>query len=103
MKIIWLSQAIKAFIKTAEYVRDQFGRTTELELYDEVNEYNVYLCQNPYLGHKEPLLDGRKIDYRSVIVKRYNKIIYYIENDIVKVIDFWNLRQNSEKLQKRIK
>ncbi len=52
---------------------------------------------------KELLLEMRTIEYRSVIVKKLNKIIYRIDDELVTVVDFWNSRQSPKKLQKRIK
>lgn len=74
-----------------------------LDLYDEVDADNEYLARNPYMFKKEPLLEMRTIEYRSVIVKKLNKIIYRIDDELVTVVDFWNSRQSPEKLQNCIK
>ena len=103
MKVVWMHKARFAFIKTAKYVRDNFGEKTARDLYDAVNACNAYLAANPYIGKIEPLLDNRAITYRCLIVKRLNKIIYRIDNNNVTVIDFWNLRQSPKNLQQRVK
>ena len=103
MKVVWLSKARRAFVETASYVKEHFGEMVALDLYDEVDADNEYLARNPYMFKKEPLLEMRTIAYRSIIVKKLNKIIYRIDDELVTVVDFWNLRQNPKKLQNRIK
>jgi len=103
MKVVWLSKARRSFVKTLKYVQEHFGEMVALALYDEVDANNDYLAKNPYLGKIEPLLEERAIEYHCMIVKKLNKIIYRIDGNLVIVVDFWNLRMNPEKLQKRIK
>ena len=103
MKVVWLSKARRAFVKTASYVKEHFGEMVALDLYDEVDADNEYLARNPYMFKKEPLWGMRTIQYRSIIVKKLNKIIYRIDDELVTVVDFWNSRQSPKKLQKRIK
>ena len=103
MKVVWLSKARRAFVKTLKYVQEHFGEMVALDLYDEVDADNEYLARNPYMFKKEPLLEMRTIEYRSIIVKKLNKIIYRIDDELVTVVDFWNSRQSPKKLQNRIK
>ena len=102
MKVFWFHKARLAFIKTAKYVAKEFGDRVAKDLFDEVGILNKYLADNPYMGKIEPLLADRSVEYHCLLVKRLNKIIYRIENDGVYVVDFWNLRQDPNKLQKRI-
>ncbi len=42
------------------------------------------------------------ITYRSLIVKRLNKMVYRIDNDCIIIVDFWNLRRNPDKLRNQV-
>ena len=52
--------------------------------------------QFPSLGKIEPLLADRSRLYRSVVLTRQNKIIYYIQDDTVYIVDFWDTRREPE-------
>ncbi len=103
MKVVWMNKARRAFVDTALYVKEQFGERVALDLYDEVDACNEYLTINPYIGKKEPLLEGRAVEYHCLIVKKLNKIIYRVDDDMVTVVDFWNLRRDPKNLQGRVK
>lgn len=102
MKVIWLTNAQEALLKTAEYVGEIFGEKKQLELLDEVELCNKLLSQHPFMGRMEPELADRTIEYRYLIVKRLNKIIYNVDNDIIVVADFWNTRRNPKNLVKGV-
>lgn len=103
MKVEWTSQAKSAVRKTIKYVEDNFGKRSALSLAKELVLCEQYLANNPYIGKIEPLLDGRAVTYRCLIVRRLNKIIYRIDNECVTIVDFWNLRRSPENLQKQVK
>ncbi|MBQ1883576.1 MAG: type II toxin-antitoxin system RelE/ParE family toxin [Bacteroidales bacterium] len=100
--MIWLTNAQEALLQTAEYVGEIFGEKKQLELLDEVELCNKLLSQHPFMGRMEPELADRTIEYRYLIVKRLNKIIYNVDNDIIVVADFWNTRRNPKKLVKGV-
>ena len=33
------------------------------------------------------------IEYRSIVVNRLNKIVYWINNDDIEIVDFWDTRR----------
>ena len=43
----------------------------------------------------EPLLSNRPMAYRSVVINKLNKMIYYISNtdDVIYIVDFWDTRR----------
>lgn len=46
------------------------------------------------VGSMEPLLSNRPMAYRSVVINKLNKMIYYISNtdDVIYIVDFWDTR-----------
>lgn len=76
----------KASLKVARKIVTQIiGRTIQLE-------------KNPNSGTKEPLLSKRKFEYRYLIEGNY-KIIYWKEDNYVKIATVFDCRQNPEKMK----
>ena len=72
---------------------------------DGVEEYDDKLCKYPEMGAPEPLLKDRKKNiYRSLIVSKYNKVIYVVDdNHRVTIVDMWDMRREPSRLSGRIK
>ena len=51
------------------------------------------LSRNPHLGPVEPYLDNMPEIYRSIVVNRLNKIVYYIKDNGIVIADFWDTRR----------
>ena len=102
MRVEWTLQAKTAVRYTIKYVEDKFGPRAKLSLAREIVVSEHILASNPRLGKIEPLLQDRAVTYRSLIVKKLNKIVYRIENDSIIIVDFWNLRRNPENLRKQV-
>ena len=56
----------------------------------------------PNIGSVEPLLADRSIMYRSYVVNRLNKIVYFVKEDHIEVADFWDVRREPKKLSERV-
>lgn len=106
MKVIWHDQAKDALRKTAAYIRKHFGFQVRENFRNEIDKVQVLLTSNPYMGLKEPLLEDQPVEYRSFIINRLNKIVYYIEGDIIHIADFWDTRREpkaqAEQLKKKL-
>lgn len=48
----------------------------------------------------EPLLQERKEVFRSLVVRKNYKVIYYIQNTIIYIADIWDCRQDPDRLLK---
>lgn len=79
IRVIWHKQAREALRKTATYIRKNFGLQVRENFRNEVDQVQTLLTSNPYMGHKEPLLADRSIEYRSFVINKLNKIVYYFE------------------------
>ena len=53
---------------------------------------------HPDLGKLEPLLVKREKVYRSIVVGSLNKIIYYVDSDVIYIADFWDVRREPKTL-----
>lgn len=84
-------------------VIDSSPRVAQQFLRKLVNEIKI-LRDMPTIGPFEPLLQNRPQDYRSLVVHRYFKIIYLIDEreQSIRVIDIWDTRMNPDDLQSHI-
>ncbi len=103
MKVIWHGQASKALRKTAAYIRKQFGPEVRESFRNEVDHIQTLLTSNPYMGAEEPLLADRSIEYRSFVINKLNKIVYYVEGDLIHIADFWDTRREPKKQAEQVK
>ena len=102
MKVIWLPQAKKQLFQMARYIFKEFGQKARTDFMQDVKHINMLLSENPNMGPEEPLLADRSITYRSYVVNRLNKIVYFIKDDHIEVADFWDVRREPKKLAQRI-
>ena len=102
MRVIWLPQAKSQLRQTASYILKEFGQKVRSEFMQDVQHANMLLSENPNLGSPEPLLADRSIMYRSYVVNRLNKIVYFIKEDHIEVADFWDVRREPKKLSERV-
>ena len=40
----------------------------------------------------EPLLEGTPVLYRSIVVNRLNKLVYFIEEQTIEIVAVWDTR-----------
>ena len=103
MKVIWHKQAKDALLSTALYIREQFGMKVCLDFRNEVDHIQKLLTKNPYMGAEEPLLANRAIKYRSFVISKLNKIVYYVEQDTIHIAALWNARREPQAQAKQVK
>ena len=98
MKVKWAPNAKNQLRHTAKYIRGEFGLKAQREFLQEVHSTNFLLSENPHLGPVEPLLVGAPTVYRSIVVQRLNKIVYYLTGDHIEVVAFWDVRREPKTL-----
>ena len=92
MKIHWHKRAADQLHQVEEYVLRDFGERIRQEFMDEVEQATLSLADMPTMGKIDPLFVYRKQTYRSNIVRRLNKIVYYVKNNTIHVAAFWDTR-----------
>lgn len=101
MKIHWHKRADAALHKIEDYVLQEFGELVRQEFMDEVEEAVNALANMPNMGKLDPLFSHRKQEYRSIIVRRLNKVVYYIKGDIIHIAAFWDTRREPKNQAKQ--
>lgn len=97
MTVLWHKRAAEALHQVEEYVFCSFGEQIRQEFMNEVEKSVLALADNPSIGRVDPLFAHRKQEYRSIIVRKLNKIVYYIKNDTVHIAAFWDTRREPKK------
>ena len=98
MNVIWHAQAEEALIDAAVYIQNHWGKRFREKFVGSVRQTEYALRLNPYLGKLEPLLMNRVREYRSIVVGSLNKIIYYVDSDVIYIADFWDVRREPKAL-----
>ena len=102
MKVIWIPFAQNEVRKTARYINKEFGKESRDQFINEVRSVSRLLGENPNLGKPEPLLADYTKLYRSYVMNHLNKIIYWIAENRIEVVDFWDVRRDPMTLKNQI-
>ena len=70
-----------------------FGERIRQEFMDEVEQAVLSLTRMPTMGRLDPLFAHRKQAYRSIIVRRLNKVVYFVKDDTLHIAAFWDTRR----------
>lgn len=103
MKIIWTESAQKSQDAAAAYIFNEFGAMPLIDFYKNLDEIEEDLSDFPELGRIEPLLQDRSKSYRSLVATKYNKIIYYVDDDKIYIVDFWDTRREPKAQSDKLK
>ena len=93
MKIHWHKRAVAQLHQVEDYVFRDFGERIRQEFMDEVEQAVLSLARMPSMGQLAPLFAHRKQAYRSIIVRRLNKVVYYVKDDTLHIAAFWDTRR----------
>ena len=89
----WNKKALNQLDAVMAYGRQEFGERAVQRLYTRIMSYEPLLAANPRLGIAEPLLAGRKRAYRSIVVHKLFKLVYYVKGDILHIAALWDTRR----------
>ncbi|MBO7476721.1 MAG: type II toxin-antitoxin system RelE/ParE family toxin [Salinivirgaceae bacterium] len=103
MKILWHKRAADALHQVEEYVLCAFGEKVRYEFMNEIENAVLALADKPTIGRIDPLFAHRKQEYRSIIVRKLNKIVYYIKDDTIHIAAFWDTRREPKKQAQQTK
>ena len=87
-KVEWSDEARKNFQNTIRYIAYEFGKKAVRKFEANIAQWENLIAMNPAMGPKEPLLQGLKREYRSVVVHRNCKLVYSLY-----IADVWNTRR----------
>ena len=94
MKLHWDEKAEWQMNQVAEYILQSFGVNSLITFRQELNHTTELLQTNPYMCTLESLLTERSQAYRSAIINRRSKMVYYVDekNETIHIAAFWDCR-----------
>lgn len=103
MRLIVDDVAKQKIRQTARYIQKKFGKKARLDFRNEISHVAKLLRDNPCLGPTEPYLADAPVTYRSIVVNRLNKMVYWINDDVIEIVDFWDTRRDPIKQAEQVK
>ena len=98
-KIFWTDTARNQLEDIFGYYKEKTSLKYSRNLVIKLIDRTIQLENNPLGGPIEPLLQDRKFEYRYLVEGNY-KIIYWIEDNYVKIASIFDCRQNPIKMKK---
>src|SRR5215469_5101112 len=100
MTVKWFVAASGDLNKIFDYYVKLNPRSASM-LYNRILDETEILKTNPYIGTIEQSLLGCGEEYRSLVVaKGRYKVVYFIKNNIVLIVQVFDCRQNPAKLKR---
>lgn len=103
MRVRWNDESKKRLRLAAKYVRKVFGDQASKDFLQEVKRTNTLLGNNPNMGPIEAFLSDLPCEYRSIVVRHHNKIVYRVVDDHIEVIAFWDTRREPQQQAQQTK
>ena len=103
MKIHWHKRAADALHQVEEYILQEFGEKVRREFMDEVDQAVLALSDMPTMGKIDPLFVHRRQTYRSIVIRRLNKLVYYAKGDAIHIAAFWDTRREPKAQANQVK
>ena len=103
MKVIWKEPARRRLDDLYEFIAGGNPRAAA-KIYNDIVDETALLSEFPQMAAVEPLLGRMDKIFRSLVVARAYKVVYYIDeaaNEIA-VIEVWDCRQDPSKLRKNV-
>lgn len=100
MKTVWSEQASDSLLQISSYIKEEFGVKYQQKFLLEISRVSTLLEKTPNLGQTEPLLKDAPVLYRSIVVNRINKIVYYVGTEFIEIVALWDVRREPDALTK---
>ena len=100
MRMIYTDQSFESLEESIQFLLQVQKVPLEkvLEIRNQLLDKADTLADNPYLGQYEEYLEHLEKGHRRLVEGNF-KIIYRIEGDNIYVIDFFDARQDPEKMK----
>ncbi len=102
MRIEFSEKALDHLKRIIDSHLDYSGERSALKFSSQLDDRLNLLLRFPESGHPEPLLKGRAIFYRAKIINKHYKLIYFVDEDVIRVAAIWDMRMNPARLSKMI-
>lgn len=103
MRVKWSERARKQRDEVANYIRHQFGAKRKFQFKQDIRDTTNLLKRSPGIGQIDPLFSDRAMTYRSVIINGLNKLVYFVKDDTIHIVGFWDTRMEPEEQAEKTK
>lgn len=103
MRLQFTKQARTEYLRIVSVFAEFAGVRSAGIFIDRVKDKGEMLLKHPFMGHPETLLSGRSHGYRAISINKNYRMVYFVSNDTIWIVDFWDRRNNPAKLVARIK
>ena len=102
MKVILLPNALSRLDEIFDWIKATNNENSAVKVYNSILDELEILEKQPQIAAIEPLLEDLPKQFRSLIINKQYKAVYYIEeqNDTVFIATIWDCRSNPSDLQK---
>lgn len=94
----WSSRAKKDLRIIYKWYTKQAGEKIANRIVGDIRSAACLLTTHPHLGYFEPMLEEFPQNFRTLVDVPNYKIVYWVENDIVKVATVFDCRQRPGKI-----
>ena len=96
MIIKWKKQAKASLRRIAYYIKTNFDNNAVIKFRRAVGQQLKMLEAFPDIGAPDPLFSDRTTTFRSVLVNRLSKMVYFVDydNNTIVIAAFWDNRQD---------
>lgn len=102
MNVIWLPIAYQQVKEAINYTELHFGKIAKRKLQQKLKAGEILLADFPQSGIIESLLSHRPENFRSLVINKIYKIVYFIDVNNVVITTLWHCQQDPEHLQDMI-
>ena len=103
MKLIWEKIALQQLKQVAGYIERCFNVSRKDIFLSDVKHTVELLQTQPYMGALEPVLSDRSKAYRSILVSKLNRMVYFVDdNNVIHISAFWDCRSDAGNQTKHI-
>lgn len=98
LKVFWTDTARFQLEDIFDYYKNKASLHVAKKIINQIIDKAIYLEKHPNTGQIEELLKERKNNYRYLVEGNY-KIIYWIEDNYIKIAAVFDCRQNPIKIK----
>ena len=89
----WSAKARRNLNQIFVYYKKKSGQAA-VRLFNKILDEAETLLIFPEAGKIEPLGEDMQICYRSLVIEKHFKLIYYSMNDAIRIVAIWDCRRN---------
>ena len=89
MRVVWTAQGSKAYEFIMTCAQQFYSRKLLRKLNEDIKRMERLMVDNPKMGSLELQTEEREYEYRSIVLCKPFKLIYFIHEDILAFFNFF--------------